>query len=126
MTVATCTEHIHIFFMYHLGCVCVCVCVCVFVQVEHVLFPELGGHVLELSSMGMEEAPVTLAREEALVRLRANLPGPHKYAPLDHVDTVSRCVHFPGTWLLFTSNTKSYWMAKHRGMYRPSYSQMPS
>ena len=62
---------------------------CVCVQVEHVLFPELGGHVLELSSVGVEEAPVTSAREEALARLRSNLPGPHKYVPLDLVDTIT-------------------------------------
>lgn len=48
------------------------------VQVEHVLFPELGGLVLELPSVGLEERLVTAAREEALTRLRSNLTGPHK------------------------------------------------
>lgn len=48
------------------------------VQVEHVLFPELGGLLLELPSVGLEEALVTAAREEALSRLRSNLIGPHR------------------------------------------------
>ena len=47
-------------------------------QVEHVLFPELGGLVLELASVGLEEDLVTTALEEALARLRSNLPGPQR------------------------------------------------
>lgn len=45
---------------------------------EHVLFPELLGLVLELPSVGLEEGLVTAAREEALTRLRSNLIGPHR------------------------------------------------
>ena len=48
------------------------------VQVEHVLFPELDGHTLELPSVGVEEEPVLEAREKAIAILRSNLHGPHK------------------------------------------------
>lgn len=51
-------------------------------QVEHVLFPELEGLVLELPSVGVEEGLVCAARKEALSRLCSNLPGPHRSVSL--------------------------------------------
>ena len=46
------------------------------------LFPELGGLVLELPSVSVDEGPVIQTREEVLSRLHSNLPGPHKSASL--------------------------------------------
>ena len=47
-------------------------------RVEHVLFPDLKGFELAISSVQSEEVVVLSARERALQLLKANTAGPHK------------------------------------------------
>ena len=91
------------------------------------LFPDLGGLVLELPSVGIEECPVIEAREEALARLRSNLPGPHRSALFSpHTVTLSHSHLQTGMWLACMRDTRACWMGRLEGKWRHSYTLMLS